>query len=154
MRPHTHTHADGCLSLIVQWGAEGWGGQLAVVNRLHDCVFVWQSGDGAKDRNKERSTSAFSTPSSTKKTATIPSIKSVSDCQAVSRCLQESLRRWRNRLNLLFFLFFHTPPNCCSPDGSRRGEAYRPVVRTKHSRPGSKVSTARLAESFTAGSNQ
>lgn len=87
---HTHTHTDRCLSLIV-WGLGGWKGQLVVVNRLHDCVFVWQSGDGAGDRNKERSTSAFSTPSSTKKTAIIPSIKSVSDCQAVSRCLQESL---------------------------------------------------------------
>lgn len=132
----------------------GWRGQLVVVvNRLHDCVFVWQSGDGTGDRNKERSTSAFSTPSSTKKTAIIPSIKSVSDCQAVSRCLQESLRRRRYRLNVLLF-FFPSPLNCCSPDGSRRGEAYRPVVRAKHSRPGSKVSTAGLAESFTAGSDQ
>lgn len=56
-------------------------------------------------------------------------------------------------LAFLFSLFFFTPPNCCSPDGSRRGEAHRPVVRTKHSRPGSKVSTAGLAESFMAGSN-
>lgn len=107
----THTRTDGCLSLIVQWGAGGWRGQLVVVNGLRDCVFVWQSGDGTGDRNKERSTSAFSTPSSTKKTVIIPSIKSVSDCQAVSRWLQESLRRRRNRLNvLLFFSFFFLTP--------------------------------------------
>lgn len=64
--------------------------------------FGFQTGDGSEDRNKERSTSAFSMHSLIKKTVIIPSIRLVSVCKKL-------VIRSRFHFNHFFFAYLWQP---------------------------------------------